>query len=68
MEPSLLSENCHKGVYMKKEKIIHCLDKLKKENPEQIIVVETPKGCVECKIGDAIIYEGMTGEIVIDSE
>lgn len=53
---------------MKKEKIIHYLDKLKKENPDQIIVMETPQGCVECKICDAIIYEGITGEIVIDSE
>ena len=53
---------------MKKEKIIHCLDKLKKENPEQIIIIETSQGCVECKIGDAIIYEGIAGEIVIDSE
>ena len=30
--------------------------------------METPKGSVELKIGDALIYEGMRGEIVIDNE
>lgn len=53
---------------MNKDKIIKQLDKLKKENPEQVIIVETPNGTVSCKIGDALIYEGMCGEIVIDSE
>ena len=43
-------------------------NKLKEEFPEQIITVETPKGSVELKIGDALIYESMGGEIVIDSE
>ena len=35
---------------------------------KQKIIVETPNGSVELKIGDALIYEGMGGEIVIDSE
>lgn len=48
--------------------IINYLDKLKKDNPEQKIIVETPNGSVELKIGDALIYEGMKGELVIDSE
>lgn len=48
--------------------VIKYLDKLKKENPNQTLIVETPKGSVELKIGDALIYEGMRGEIVIDSE
>lgn len=48
--------------------VIKYLDKLKKENPNQVIIVKTPKGSVELKIGDALIYEGMRGEIVIDSE
>ena len=47
---------------------INILDKLKLVHPEQKIIVETPKGSVELKIGDALIYEGMHGEIVIDSE
>ena len=47
---------------------ISVLDKLKSTHPEQIITVETPKGSVELKIGDALIYESMGGEIVIDSE
>lgn len=53
---------------MDRDKIIKKLDKLKAEHPEQKIIVETPKGSVELKIGDALIYEGMRGEIVIDSE
>ena len=54
---------------MDRDKIIKKLDKLKKaEHPEQKIIVETPKGSVELKIGDALIYEGIYGEIVIDSE
>ena len=53
---------------MDRNKIINKLDKLKAEHPEQKIIVETPKGSVELKIGDALIYEGMRGEIVIDNE
>ena len=56
------------GEEMDRDKIIRKLDKLKAEHPEQKIIVETPKGSVELKIGDALIYEGMRGEIVIDSE
>lgn len=48
--------------------VIKQLHKLKECNPKQIIVVETPRGCVSFNIGDAIIYEGMDGELVIDSE
>lgn len=53
---------------MYRDKIIKKLDKLKAEYPETRIIVETPNGSVELKIGDALIYEGMCGEIVIDSE
>ena len=53
---------------MDRDKIIKKLNKLKAEHPEQKIIVETPKGSVDLKIGDALIYEGMCGEIVIDSE
>mgnify|MGYP006967157950 CR=1 FL=1 len=53
---------------MRKDKVIKQLDKLKIEYPDQEIIVETPKGTVSLKIGDALIYEGMGGEIVIDSE
>lgn len=48
--------------------VMSILDKLKLTYPEQKIIVETPKGSVELKIGDALIYVGMRGEIVIDSE
>jgi hypothetical protein len=48
--------------------VVKYLQKLQKENPEQVIIAETPNGTVELKIGDALIYEGMRGEIVIDSE
>lgn len=53
---------------MRKDKVIRQLDKLKIECPNQEIIVETPKGTVSLRIGDALIYEGMGGEIVIDSE
>lgn len=53
---------------MRKDKVIKQLDKLKIEYPDQEIIVETPKGTVSLRIGDALIYEGMGGEIVIDSE
>lgn len=57
---------------MDKEKIVKkvfkYLRKLKDECPDQKIIVETPKGTVSLRIGDALIYEGMRGEIVIDSE
>ena len=52
---------------MDRDKIIKKLDKLKAEHPEQKIIVETSNGSVELKIGDALIYESMRGEIVIDS-
>lgn len=51
-----------------RDKTIKILDELKKKNPEQKIVMETPTGTVSLKISDALIYEGINGEIVIDSE
>ena len=56
------------AVQAKEECIIDILNELKNRNPEQSIVVESPDGVVNMKIGDAMIYEGMSGEIVIDSE
>lgn len=53
---------------MRKDKVIKQLDKLKVEYPNQEVIVETPKGTVSFRIGDALIYEGGYGEIVIDSE
>lgn len=52
----------------KKDKVINQLNKLKEEYPNQQIIVETPEGTVSLKIGDAFIYEGRHGEIVIDNE
>jgi len=49
-------------------KAIEALDKLKESSPGQIVIAETPEGTVRLKIGDALIYEGMGGELVIDSE
>lgn len=48
--------------------VLNVLDRLKSTHPEQAIVVETPNGSVEVRIGDTLIYEGLNGEIVIDSE
>ncbi len=53
---------------MNRKKIIRKLDKLKEEHPKQRFIVETPYGTVEFKIGDALIYEAIGGEIVIDCE
>lgn len=50
-----------------RKKTIKILDKLKKECPDQIIVLETSNGCAELKICNALIYEGSL-EIVIGSE
>lgn len=49
-------------------KIIHELEKLQVDHPDQELIVETPEGTVSLQIGDAVIYEGMNGEIVFDSE
>ena len=51
-----------------KNLIIKSLELFKRKNPDQKVIVETPNGTVEFKIGNALIYEGMRGEIVIDSE
>lgn len=48
--------------------IVRALDRLKEENGNQTIIVETPNGSLSLKLKDALIYEGCCGEIVIDSE
>lgn len=48
--------------------IIRMLEKLKRINGNQIVIVETPKGTASLKLKDALIYEGCVGEIVLDSE
>lgn len=48
--------------------VVKILDNLKKENSKQIVIVETPGKSVSLKLGDALIYEGQGGEIVLDSE
>ena len=49
-------------------KLIKQLDKVKDINPLQKIIVETPSGCLEVILGDALIYDDPYGNIVIDSE
>ena len=49
-------------------KVIKALDKLKKEYPDQEMYMETPKGTVSCKLGDALIFYACDGSIAIDSE
>ena len=51
-----------------KGSVLRSLERLKIANPKQTIIVDTPKGSCELHIGDAKIYEGLDGEIVIDSE
>lgn len=50
------------------EELIKHLEKFKREHPEQVLIVETSEGTVHLKIGMALIYESMNGELVIDSE
>lgn len=51
-----------------KNKLIKLLDKIKKDCPELIIVMDTPGTDKECKIGDTLVYEDVNGRIVIDAE
>lgn len=53
---------------MNSNKIIRQLEKIKADCPDQEFVIETPEGTASLRIGEALIYEGMHGEIVIDSE
>jgi hypothetical protein len=47
---------------------ISLLDELKERMPNMKIVIDTGAETVECRIGDAIIYEGEDGSIMIDAE
>lgn len=48
--------------------VIKCFDRYKKVNPNTVIIVEHPSDGGHIKIGDALIYEGMNHELVIDAE
>lgn len=48
--------------------VIKCLDQYKKVNPNTSIIVEQPSDNGDIKIGDALIYEGVNHELVIDAE
>lgn len=50
------------------DKVIKQLEKLQKETPGQKIIIETKNGTMSCCLGDAIIYKGVDGKIVIDAE
>ena len=50
------------------DEFIRMLDKFKEQNPDQVIIMETPSGAVECRIGDANIYDDPYGKIIIDAE
>ena len=50
------------------DEFIMMLDKFKKQNPDQVIIMETSSGTVECRIGDANIYDDPYGKIIIDAE
>lgn len=59
---------CADEVKVDKEKVINQLIALKKNHPDQVVLIETPNGTVSLKIGEAQIFEGMRGEIVVDNE
>lgn len=48
--------------------VIKCLDRYKKVNPNTVIIVEHPSDGRDIKIGDALIYEGVDHELVINAE
>ena len=48
--------------------VIKCLDRYKKVNPNTVIIVEHPSNGRDIKIGDALIYEGVDHELVINAE
>lgn len=60
--------------FKKKEKpieawdIVSLLNKLKEQNGNQWVIIETPTGSASLRLKDALIYEGCGGEIVLDSE
>lgn len=66
------SENNEAEVVSENIKLLHeaikALDALRKASPDTKIVVETPNGCIELNIGDALIFRGCMDELVIDSE
>lgn len=70
LKESLVGLPIHKQpeLPMTPDRIVRALDKLKKANGEQIVIVETPDGTLSVRLQDALIYEGYQGEIVIDSE
>lgn len=47
---------------------ISMLDRLKEHMPSMRIVIDTGAKTAECRIGDATIYEGEDGSIMIDAE
>lgn len=51
-----------------KDRLITLLYELKKINPNQEIIIETSGKLIRCKLKDALIYEGVKREIIIDSE
>lgn len=48
--------------------VIKCLNQYKKVNPNTVIIVEQPSDGENIKIGDALIYEGVNHELVINAE
>lgn len=50
------------------DRLIRNFEIVKENLPDKKIYFETPDGVLECKIGDALIYETPDGNITIDSE
>lgn len=48
--------------------VIKCLNQYKKVNQNTVIIVEQPSDGGNIKIGDALIYEGVNHELVINAE
>ena len=56
------------GFGMDKRFVMDFLEMIQRDMPDQIFVMETSEGTTRCALGAALIYEGMRGEIVIDTE
>jgi len=50
------------------KKFMKYMKQFKKENPDQIIIVETPDYHVRMRLGDVIFFEGLLDEVVFYNE
>lgn len=50
------------------DELLHIINIFREEHPEIKITIDAPHNDTSCKIGDALIYESVSGDIVFDAE